>query len=314
MKLFIVKHCIKQCLMTLILVCVSHSVSARDLEEVKKAGVLRHLGIPYANFVFRFSEDDQVSYSGLDIELMQGFAQYIGVDYQFIAANWGNVFGKLTGQHGKFINHQVKLGHRQEIEGDVMAHGVTILDWRQQLVDFSDDYFPSTVWLVAKTYSDLTPITPTGLLKSDIVKVKGMLCGKNVLAMKQSCLDPDLYNLHESKVNIIWPTQELQLNEMVPAMLNGEAEATLLDLADSLIALQKWPNQIKVIGPISEEQRMGVGFRKNSPKLRQAFNDYLQQIRRDGTYLALVEKYYPSVFNYYENYFESVIEKSNNEH
>ncbi|MGS0728446.1 transporter substrate-binding domain-containing protein, partial [Shewanella sp. 0m-11] len=83
-----------------------------------------------------------------------------------------------------------------------------------------------------------------------------------------------------------------------------EAEATLLDVADSLIAIDKWPNSIKIIGPISEDQRMAIGFRKNSPQLREAFNQYLKQIRLDGSYNRLVKKYYPTVFHYYQNYFE----------
>ncbi|WP_263053323.1 transporter substrate-binding domain-containing protein [Allochromatium vinosum] len=48
---------------------------------------------------------------------------------------------------------------------------------------------------------------------------------------------------------------------------------------------------------------MGAGFRKDSPKLREAFNDYLEQTRRDGTYSRMVQKYYPTVFTCFEDFF-----------
>ena len=97
----------------------------------------------------------------------------------------------------------------------------------------------------------------------------------------------------------------LQLNEMAPAVLNGDAETTLLDVPDALIALDKWPGELKVIGPVSGNQEMSVAFRKSSPKLRTAFNQYLEKVWRDGSYIKLVQRYYPGVFDYYRDFFET---------
>jgi ABC-type amino acid transport substrate-binding protein len=275
-----------------------------DLDEVKKRGVLRHLGVSYANFVSYIDQNDFQYLSGLDVEIMQGFAHSLGVDYQYVPADWTNVFGKLTGQNAQFTNNKLVYGESTQIEGDIIANGVTILEWRAQIADFSDDYFPSGVWLVAKSNSSMKPIRPSGEIKQDIVQVKTLMRGKDVLAMEHSCLDPNLYNLYETGANIILPVQQRKLNEMVPAVLNSDAESTLLDVPDTLIALEKWPGEIKVIGPVSEDQRMGAVFRKESPKLRHAFNQYLSKIRKDGTYEQLVEKYYPSVFYFYGDYFK----------
>ncbi len=85
--------------------------------------------------------------------------------------------------------------------------------------------------------------------------------------------------------------------------MKNDAESTLLDVADTLIALEKWPGEIKVIGPISENQKMAVAFRKGSPELKAAFNQYLNSIKQDGTYQVLVEKYYPSIYYFYNDYF-----------
>lgn len=292
---------------TLLLLCgiSSTNLMARDLVEIQAEGVLRHLGVPYANFVSQYVEGNKVNHSGLDIELMQNFAEHIGVKYEFVPAQWTSVFGMLTGRNGQFIDNKVVYSPPEPIVGDIIANGLTILDWRRELVDFSDDYFPSAVWLVARTESELSPIKPSDSLFDDIRMVRELLKDRDILAMKQSCLDPDLYDLEGAQANVILPAKQLQLNEMVPFLLNIEAEATLLDVADSLIAIEKWPNKIKVIGPISEDQKMAIGFRKDSPQLRAAFNEYLKQIRADGSYNRLVKKYYPTVFHYYQDYFET---------
>ena len=88
-------------------------------------------------------------------------------------------------------------------------------------------------------------------------------------------------------------------------MLKGLADSTLLDVPDSLIALEKWPSQIKIIGPVSATQEMAVAFRKDSPELKRAFAAFLQKLWEDGTYGKMVQKYYPDVFDYYPEFFAS---------
>jgi ABC-type amino acid transport substrate-binding protein len=279
-------------------------VQARDLTEIRADGVLRHIGVPYANFVTQYKQGNKTIEAGLDIELMKGFAKHLGVRYEYVEANWANVFTLLNGESAHYKNKKIIIGqHKQVIAGDVIANGATILDWRKKVVDFSDEYFPSAVWLIARADSSLHPIKPTGSIEEDIKQVKALINKVNVLAMKHSCLDPDLYNLQQTGANLIFPVTARKLNEMIPAILNDDAESTLLDVPDTLIALQKWPGEIKVIGPISKEQRMAVAFRKNSPELRQAFNLYLRKRIKDGTYNQLVKKYYPSVFNFYGDFF-----------
>nr|WP_223917829.1 transporter substrate-binding domain-containing protein [Vibrio sp. B1REV9] len=281
----------------------SLSTFANDLQEIKDAGVLRHLGVPYANFVSYIEQGEVATLSGLDVEIIKGFAQSLGVRYEYVPAQWNNVVGKLTGQQVAYKDNQMIQGEKMPIEGDLIANGVTILDWRKEVIDFSEDYFPSAVWLVARTDSSLIPIEPTGSIEQDIVKVKSLIKGREVLAMEHSCLDPNLYDLYDTGATVILPDGQRRLNEMVPAIMKNDAESTLLDVADTLIALEKWPGEIKVIGPISENQKMAVAFRKNSPELKNAFNQYLRSIKQDGTYQSLVEKYYPSIYYFYNDYF-----------
>lgn len=280
----------------LLLFLLMQGVAARDLDAIRAEGVLRHLGIPYANFVTG-------SGNGLDVEFMRAFAQHLGVRYEFIETSWTRAFGDLIGRNARRQGTNAELLDEVPIRGDVIANGMTVLPWRSQIVVFSEPTFPSGVWLVARADSSLSPIVPSDSLQKDIVKVKGSLKGRSVLALANTCLDSGLYALEKTDAEVHLPVKGLKLSEMVPAILNREAETTLLDVADALIALEKWPGQIKVIGPISQDQVMGAAFRKDSPQLRRAFNEFLNPAKADGSYNRLVRKYYSAVFYYYGEFF-----------
>jgi ABC-type amino acid transport substrate-binding protein len=280
-----------------LLALVGTHALAQDLDEIRESGVLRHLGIPYANFITGLGD-------GLDVELVKGFAEHLGLHYEFIPTTWTTAFGDLTGRHARLgKDGRTERLDETPIKGDILANGLTVLPWREEIVDYSAPTFPSGVWLIARSDSTLLPISPTGTVDEDISVVKRLIKGRDVLALENTCLDPRLYDLGATGANVILPQRELQLNEMAPAILNNDAESTILDVPDALIALDKWPGQLKVIGPVSEDQQMGAGFRKDSPKLRAAFNDYLEQIRQDGTYNRMVQEYYPTVFTYFEDFF-----------
>jgi len=269
---------------------------ANDLPDIQKAGVLRHLGVPYANFVTGSGD-------GLDVELIKLFAEHLGVKYEYVKTDWGSVITDLTGKQIRVANGEVTVIGNAPIKGDIIANGMTIIPWRQQVVDFSLPTFPTQVWLISKANSPLMPIKPTGDTKNDISLVKELLRGTSTMGKQKTCLDPDLYRLSDytQKITLF----EGALNELAPAILQGRAESTILDVPDALVALEKWPGQLKVIGPVSAKQEMGVGFAKTSPLLRKAFNEFFAKIKADGTYYRLVKKYYIDVFNYYPEFFSS---------
>jgi ABC-type amino acid transport substrate-binding protein len=267
---------------------------AGDLDDVQQRGTLRHLGIPYANFVTGTGD-------GLDVELMQGFAKELGVKYEYVRGDWGSVFGDLTGRKIKPNGAGIEYLSDTPVKGDVAANGITVLPWREKAVAFSSPTFPNQVWLVARADSPTAPITPTRDTATDIEAVKKLIAGHSIIGKAGTCLDPSLYKLEAitSKIKLF----DGSLNEIAPALLNGEAELTLLDVPDALVALQKWPGQIKIIGPVSGEQSMAVAFSRDSPRLLAAFDRYLDKCRKDGTYVALVKKYYPFVFSCFPQFF-----------
>ncbi len=279
-----------------VVLTVAGRVHAGDLKEIQERGELRHLGIKYANFVTGAGD-------GLDVEIVQGFAKHLGVRYKLVFADFDNILRLLLGKDVVRNGSEVKLTGEYPVEGDMISTGYTVLPWRQQVVDFSDPIFPTQVWLIARSTSPIAPIAGSKSLEQDIATTKALIGKNSLLVMEKTCLDPALYGLKDKGLDLRKYTKNTNLNEMVPALLGETADLTLLDVADALMDLQKWSGQIKVIGPVSEVQEMAAAFPKDAPQLRAAFNDYLRKIRADGTYMALVKKYYPGVNRYFPEFF-----------
>lgn len=288
-------------LLTCLFLLINTPVSADELDNIRERGVLRHLGIPYAHFV----RNSDKGLDGLDVELMRMFAKYLGVNYEWVETSWSSLFGDLTGEALNLSTEgRPVVTGKNEIRGDIIANGLTVLDWRKQVVMYSTPTFPTGVWLIARASSPIKPIIPSGDVQIDIRNVKSLLAGHSVLAAKGTCLDPDLYDLVATKADIQLYTASENLNEIAPAIINGAAEATLLDIPNALVALQQWPGEIKIIGPISEPQLMGVAVAKTSPVLLAEFNLFFQNLVTSGIYDSLVHKYYPSVYLYHEDFFK----------
>jgi ABC-type amino acid transport substrate-binding protein len=289
---------ISKCILGFIIgVFASTAAAAADLDEIKARGELRHIGIRYANFVTGSGD-------GFDVEIMQGFARRLGVKYTLVYSDFYNVIRDLLGKDVVRQAGQVSLIGDFPIKGDVIATGFTVLPWREQILSYSDATFPSQVLLVAPAASPIQPIKEGATLSEDITETKQLIGSRSLLVMERTCLDPVNYGLTSAGVDLKAYTKSTNLNEMVPALLNGEEQLTLLDVPDAILDLRKWAGQIKVLGPVSSPQTLAAAFPKDAPKLRDAFDAYLRDIRADGTYDHLVDKYYPGVRRFFPDFFD----------
>lgn len=271
----------------------AHAVCG-DLDDVRQQGVLRHLGVPYANFVTGSGD-------GMDVEIVQLFAKYLGVHYEYVKTTWENVVPDLIGRNVKLNGNDVELLDTVPVKGDIVANGFTVLPWREKVLRFSSATFPTQIMLVTPASSKLKPIKPSGNINNDIETVKRQTKNRTCLGVQNTCLDPDLYNLKEEGAKVINFTGAL--DDLSSAIIKGESETAIMEMPDALLALKKHPGRIKIIGPLSPTQDMAAGFAKESVQLRTEFKKFLAQIKKDGTYVGIVKKYYPSAPEYYPTFF-----------
>jgi ABC-type amino acid transport substrate-binding protein len=199
---------------------------------------------------------------------------------------------------------KAELLEETPVKGDIIANGFTILPWRQQVVEFASPTFPNQIWLIARADSPVKPIKPTKNITKDIALTKALMKDKTVLAMEKTCLDPGLYKLDATGAKVVCRTGNL--NEMAPAVLNKEGDLTILDVPDALVALDKWKGKLKILGPVSDKQQMAAAFPKSSPQLLAAYNTFIKKAQHDGTYLALIKKYYPTATRYFPEFFKGM--------
>jgi ABC-type amino acid transport substrate-binding protein len=269
---------------------------AADLADIRARGELRHLGIRYANFVTGAGD-------GFDVELVQGFARHIGVAYRLVPTDFYNVMRDLLGKDVVRQGEQVSLQGSFPVKGDLIATGFTVLPWREKVLLYSAPTFPSQVLLVARADAQQQPIAGSDDLERDIAQTKALIGRRSLLVMERTCLDPANYGLKGKGIDLRAYTRNTNLNEMVPALLKGDADYTLLDVPDAILDLQKWAGQIKVIGPVSGQQDLAAAFPRDAPELRKAFDEYLLRIKADGRYDKLVDKYYPGIRRYFPEFF-----------
>jgi len=291
-----IRHMLSSLLFLFSSACLALTATAADLAEIKARGELRHLGIPYANFVTGAGD-------GFDVELAQGFAKHIGVKYKLVYTDFYSVIRDLLGKNVVRKGDEVTLDGDFPIKGDMIATGFTMLPWREKVVLFSEPTFPSQVLLIARADSGIKPIKGSNNLQKDIQETKALIGKQSLLVMEKTCLDPNNYGLKGRGIELKTYTKSSNINEMVPALLNLDADLSLLDVPDVIIDMQKWAGKFKIIGPISEEQILAAAFPKDAPQLRDAFNAYLRKVKADGTYDRLVNKYYPGIHRYFPDFF-----------
>jgi len=172
-----------------ILLAVFASISSADLADIKTAGELRHLGVPYANFVTGDGE-------GLDTEILKRYCQYIGVKYRYVITDWDNVISDLSGKKIGLQGGGLEIGGSVPVKGDIIGNGfTTMIPWRMEVFNYSAPYFPSSIWVLARADSKLQPIQPTMDPEKDVTATRALLNGREVLSIRNTWVDVNLYNL-----------------------------------------------------------------------------------------------------------------------
>ena len=86
---------------TVILVFFQVTATLADLKSIRDKGVIRHLGVRYARFV-------SGSGDGFSTDLIKGFANELGVRYEYVETSWQSVITDLTGKTYRIVNGKVE--------------------------------------------------------------------------------------------------------------------------------------------------------------------------------------------------------------
>lgn len=225
------------------------------LDEVKTAGVLR-VGTEgtYAPFTFH---DDSGALVGFDVEIAQEIAKRIGVKAQFVEGPWDGLIAGVDANRY-----------------DVVINEVGITDARKQKYDFSDPYIASKAVLIVK--GDNTTITSFADLK-----------GKKAA----QTLTSNFGKLAQDSGAELVGTEGF--DQSIALVLQGRADATINDSLSFYDFKKHQPDaNVKIAATQENADHSGVLLAKGKPELLAAINKAIADLKADGTYAKISEKYF----------------------
>lgn len=226
-----------------------------NLDEIKSAGVLK-IGTEgtYAPFTFH---DTSGALVGFDVEIGKAIAEKLGVTAEFLEGKWD---GLIAGLDAKRY--------------DVVINQVGITEERKKKYDFSEPYIASKAVLIVKadndsitSFADLSGKRAAQSLSSNF--------GKLAQASGAELVGTDGFD------------QSIQL------VLTGRADATINDSLSFLDFKKHKPDApVKIAAEQADADYSGVILRKGETELQDAINKALNDIKADGTYEAISQKYF----------------------
>ena len=156
----------------------------------------------------------------------------------------------------------------QAEEFDAIITGMSITRERDQLIDFTDPYYPPapSVYIARAAAGDEAAQGIVGAMEETIYSDYFQSIGREYVGFENS----------ESSMN---------------ALLGGEIDAILVDRGFALERLTELEGQVAIVGPeVTLDEGLGIGVREDSP-LRERFNEAIASMKEDGTLNDLLRKW-----------------------
>ncbi|MDQ2633013.1 MAG: amino acid ABC transporter substrate-binding protein [Pseudomonadota bacterium] len=229
--------------------------AGENLDAIKAAGVIK-IGTEgtYAPFTYHDASGKLV---GFDVEIGEAIAEKLGVKPEFVEGKWDGLIAGLD----------VK-------RYDTVINQVGITEERQAKFAFSEPYIASKAALIVrednediKSFADLSGKKSAQSLTSNYGKMA-----------------------QEAGADLVGTDG---FDQSIALVVQGRADATINDSLSFLDFKKKQPNApVKIAATEDEASYSGVIVRKGDPELVAAINQALEEIKADGTYQKISDKYF----------------------
>lgn len=191
------------------------------------------------------------------MEIAEEVAKRLGVKAEFIETKWDGMFAGLDSK--RF---------------DAVANQVTIREDRLEKYDFSSPYIVSKAFLI--TNSETTDI-------KTFADLKGKKSGQSLTS-----------NLADiAKSNGAEIVQVDSFNQAIDLLSSKRIDATINDSLSFLDFKKQRPDTpIQVVAELETKDESGILFNKGNAELVEAVNKALADMKADGTYLAISQKWF----------------------
>ena len=250
-------HIIRLAAAAAVLTVAAGTAQAQEWETVR-------IGVDATYPPFEFTGPDG-TIQGFSVEIATALCERMEVTCEFQNQDWEGIIPALMAN--KF---------------DAIVSSMSITEERKQQIDFTEKYYNTPPAVVVPTDSPLTGITPEDLA--------GLTIGTQVSTIHANYVEEVLT---DSELRTYPSPDEYKLD-----LVNGRLDAAV----DDVTVISEWLatedgaccRLLGTITPIPEihGEGAGIGVRKEDTALRDMFNAALQEIRADGTYKAINDKYF----------------------
>ena len=198
---------------------------------------------------------------GFDYDIAMALCAKMKAECEVVTSDWDGIIPALNAKKYDFI-----------------VSSLSITDERKQAVDFTDPYYSNKQQFVAKKGADF---------KTDIESLKSKKLGTQRSTQAATWL--------EDNVGGDIPLYDTQENAYLD-LASGRVDALLADKYAIYGWLKDDPagKDYEFKGnPINEDDKVGIALRKGESDLRTKLNIALKEIKEDGTYKKINDKYFP---------------------
>lgn len=151
---------------------------------------------------------------------------------------------------------------------DAILAGMSITPERDQLIDFTDPYYP--------------PVPSVYIARAGA----GDDAAQGIVGAMEATIHSDHFQ-ETGREYEGFDDADGTLN----ALLSGDVDAILVDRAYAVEKLSEFAGQVAIVGPeVPLDQGLGIGVREDSP-LRVRFNEAIASMKEDGTLNDLLRKW-----------------------
>ncbi|WP_373182016.1 transporter substrate-binding domain-containing protein [Halomonas campaniensis] len=159
---------------------------------------------------------------------------------------------------------------------EIAIAGVTITEERAEIVDFSDPYYDSGLRIIVRADNDSVEI---------LEDLEGLSVATRIGSTSYDFLQE---NLGDTADITPYPGN----SDMYMALLGRNVDAAFYDAPNvAYFSQTRGEGRTKVVGPLYEGQQYGIVFHKGSQWV-EPVNEALAEMREDGTYAELYEKWF----------------------
>jgi len=167
---------------------------------------------------------------------------------------------------------------------DMIVAGMTETDERKKSVDFSKSYFESAQVIIVKKATE--DATSTGNENANL---------KTLDDVADKTIGVYAGTIHDAFVEKKFPKAEIKrFNSPADIILNlktKKVDVAFSDLSSALVQLKTNP-EIGILTDDALSLPVAYGFNKNNPILREKFNKFLKSAKSDGTYDAVLKRWF----------------------